>query len=72
MERMASLPFDGSRRGMNFEGSMLLESCCTGASLAAGDGLRQPAGSEESRLGELKIDCLELAASYALVEVQGM
>ncbi|GFS28317.1 hypothetical protein Acr_00g0001130 [Actinidia rufa] len=34
MERMASLPFDGSRRGIHFEGSMLLESCCTGASLA--------------------------------------
>lgn len=27
---------------------MQLESCCTGASLAAGDGLRQPAGAEES------------------------
>ena len=48
MERMASLPFDGSRRGIHFEGSMQLESCCTGASLAAGDGLRQPAGAEES------------------------
>lgn len=38
-------PFDGSRRGIHFEGSMLLESCCTGASLAAGDvvpGLRNP------------------------------
>lgn len=45
MERMASLPFDGSRRGIHFEGSMQLESCCTGASLAAGDvvpGQRNP------------------------------
>ncbi|KAL5749061.1 hypothetical protein ACOSP7_023664 [Xanthoceras sorbifolium] len=29
MERMTSLPFDGSRRGIHFEGSMQLESCCT-------------------------------------------
>lgn len=27
--------FDGSRRGIHFEGSMQLESCCTGASMAA-------------------------------------